>query len=480
MKLKAIVCRTASSALLSALAIGLSAAPRAALADGDGPQPGTGPLANYTILKTTDFGKSIIRDFPAGTTARQVVKATVPDLTAFFGEKPQLVGIYQDQKDKKSAVVFFSENLNGQPVKGLSVIKVADDATHEWLVFCLASAPKGEATKLLSLDKPPAQAAGSDSATPAANDGSSSGAGSQLVGDAHINLQTYNFPDGTGSIGVPDGWTCNSQTIGGAVVRGPADQAVALDIGGQVDVPNGQTLRMAQMGGQNPATILVAPFSPDPATALTNLIEAMNRVQQTRAGPVSTVDQVINQQPRQPGPGMTDGHAAVIELAMTRTLNGQSRKFHSIQLFAVFTFNGGQDTWNFYGSQELAPEETFKQDLPVMNAIFDSLKENGAAIQAKGEAEGKEVQQIVDATRQMNIGVQGTVDRMHADEIQTERSFADVDEGIIGTRTVYDLQTGEQADVNLGDVNGVVDALNEADPGRFIQIPLRDTIDPNE
>jgi hypothetical protein len=80
-------------------------------ADADAPQAGTGPLANYTILKTTDYGKSMTRDFAAQTTARQVVKATVPDLVAFFGEKPKLVGVYQDQKDKKSACVFFSEPL---------------------------------------------------------------------------------------------------------------------------------------------------------------------------------------------------------------------------------------------------------------------------------------------------------------------------------------------------------------------------------
>ena len=37
-------------------------------ADADVPQPGTGALANYTILKTTDYGKSMTRNFPADTT----------------------------------------------------------------------------------------------------------------------------------------------------------------------------------------------------------------------------------------------------------------------------------------------------------------------------------------------------------------------------------------------------------------------------
>jgi hypothetical protein len=482
MKMKTI----AGLAALSVLGVCISTAASTDAADPDAPQPGTGPLVNYTILKTTDYGKSMTRDFPGQTTARQVVKATVPDLLAFFGEKPKLVGVYQDQKDKKSACVFFSEDLSGQPVKGLSVIKVTDDATREWIVFCQANAPKGEAMKLLALQTPSAQPAGGGGATsantpsqdtgatPAVAGGSSGSA--QPVPDADIKLQTYSFPDGTGTVGVPEGWTCNSPTIGNAIVKGPASQTVAFDLAGQVDVPGGQALRLLRMGGGNPATTLIAPFNPDPATALNNLMQAINRIQQTRGGPTTTVDEVVNQQPRLPGPGMTNGHEAVIELAVTQTTKGVAQKFHSVQIFAVYTFNGGQSTWNYYGSQEMAPEETYKQDLPVMNAIFDSLKENAAGINAKGAAEQQQVNQIVNQTRQMTAGVNATIAQMNSQEIQSEKSFADVDEGIRGYRKVYDSQTGDEADVNLGDVNGVVNALNEADPGRYVQVPLRDEV----
>jgi hypothetical protein len=342
--------------------------------------------------------------------------------------------------------------------------------------------------KLLSLHKPTTQPTGGASATPAnvptqvsgatqTVAGESSGGGSaQPVPDAKISMQTYSFPDGTGTVGVPDGWTCQSQTIGNALVKGPSDQTVGFDLAGQVDVPNGQSVRMLQMAGRNPANALIAPFSTDPATALKNLIDAINRIQQTRGGPITTVDQVVNQQPRPVGPGMVNGHAAVIELAFTRTTNGVAKKFHSVQLFAVYTFNGGQDTWDYYGSQEVAPEETFKQDLPVMNEIFDSLKENAAAINAKGAAEQKQADAIVAQTNQMNAATDATIAQMHEQEVQSEKSFADVDEGIRGYRKVYDTQTGDETDVNLGDVDGVVNALNEADPGRYVQVPLRDEV----
>lgn len=328
-----------------AVAIAGSATPEAGA-----PQPGTGPLSNYTILKTTDFGKSMSRDFPAKVTAHDVVQATVPDLLAFFGEKPKLVGIYRDQKDKKSACVFFSETLSGKPVKDLSVIKVTDDATREWIVFCFADAPKGESRKLLSLHQPTTQSAGQSTGAAgnaAPNNPTTTDPGAT---PAAVKLQTYNFPDGTGSVGVPDDWTCESKTIGNCIVKGPADQTVGLDLSAIVDVPNGQSLRLLQMAHGNLANALVGPYSPDPATALKNLIEAINRIQKAKGGPITTVDEVVAQKPLAANPALPNAHTAIIELKTTRTTDGVTKKLHSVQQFSVYTFNGGQDTWCYYAS----------------------------------------------------------------------------------------------------------------------------------
>jgi len=110
----------------------------------------------------------------------------------------------------------------------------------------------------------------------------------------------------------------------------------------------------------------------------------------------------------------------------------------------------------------MAPEEAFKLGFPVMQAIFNSLKENAAAINAKGAAERKQADQIVDRTCKLTAATDATIDRMRRQQLQADRSFADVDEGIRGYRKVYDTQTGQEADVNLGDVN----ALKEAGLGR--------------
>ena len=45
-------------------------------------------------------------------------------------------------------------------------------------------------------------------------------------------------------------------------------------------------------------------------------------------------------------------------------------------------------------------------------------------------------------------------------------------------RTVEDTRTGERTSVDLGNVNEIVDKLNEHNPDRYIQIPLRDELHP--
>jgi hypothetical protein len=59
---------------------------------------------------------------------------------------------------------------------------------------------------------------------------------------------------------------------------------------------------------------------------------------------------------------------------------------------------------------------------------------------------------------------QKSQDRGHADFIETIR----------GTRTIEDTRTGQRGDADLGWSKETVDTLNEGDPGRFREIPLRD------
>jgi len=432
-----------------------------------------GALANYTVLNSTQFGQSMARQFPASTTARAAVRATVPDLTRYFGAPPKLIAAYQDQNDQKSAYVFFSEQLAGQPVNGLAVLQVQDQGTTELIVYCQANAPKGELGKLLAQPS----AAATQAAAPAAT----VQAAAVPVAAAPVSLHTYTFSDNTGSVGLADGWTCNAQDIAGASIAGPADQTISIDAGGQVLTPNGQTFRVQQMTrtlGNTP----VGPYSPDPATALKNLFTAISQVMQRNGRPTSTVDQILQVQPVAVDPAVPDGHAAFIIFDSTKTTQGVSKKYRSAIQISVYTLNQGQDSWGYFATEMTAPQETFQQDYPVMLAQFNSLKENSEVIQKNG-AQGLATMKSSFAQAAQQVGRQEAamnqqLGDMNRQELASDRNFDNFDEIIRGTRTVVDTQTGQQADADLSNVNQVVDALNEGDPGRYKAIPLRDQSDP--
>ena len=120
---------------------------------------------------------------------------------------------------------------------------------------------------------------------------------------AAVPLTTYNFPDNTGSVGVAPGWATQAPTIAGATIAGPANQTVSYGLSAEVLTPdnwmvktNEQTaLNARRMGGPAPQPInmLIAAYSADPVTALQNLLPAINRLSQTRGGPVSRLDRIV-------------------------------------------------------------------------------------------------------------------------------------------------------------------------------------------
>lgn len=147
-------------------------------------------------------------------------------------------------------------------------------------------------------------------------------------------------------------------------------------------------------------------------------------------------------------------------------------------------------------TQIRAPDATFEKTKPMMFQMIRSLKTNDALVQQKSN------QQLA-AQKQWNAGQQkamraqqaanGAHNKQYWENQEareaSNRAFEDsqrdkarhnddFDQYVRGFRTVEDTQTGIKTSVDLGNVDKIVDDLNERDPGRYRQIPLRDEADP--
>lgn len=473
--------------------------------------PGADTPAGYAIVSSNDFGKAMSVQKVGAMTVQAALESTLPDLTKFFGAKPTIGSAYQDAKDPKSGGATFSSTLNGQPVKGIVSCKLGDKGAAVAVIYARADTPKAKWDELM--------------APPPASGNSASGQATATTPPAPppVPLTEFDFPDGTGSLELADGWKTPSTTCVNAVlIAGPAKQSIILNNSVMIETPDSPTQKIrrqnqemmarmnanARAAGRPPIPpfppgppSLVAPYC-EPEEALKTMLPQFSKISEFNHGPATTLDKIISVKEV---PAVLQGaKSAIIAYAYTQTLNGDVEHYRRSILLTTCPMNAGTWTWRVTGVA--APDATYDHDAPAMFAMMSSLKINQArwtqvlnaqtqsniqAIQTMGAAEN----QVLATQAQMgrdNMNTQNEIyqqqhqaqmDGYHqhneqwaADETAKQQRNADFIETIQGTRTIYDTQTGAVGSAELTSATAVVDSLNQAalDPNRFVQIPLRD------
>jgi hypothetical protein len=132
-------------------------------------------------------------------------------------------------------------------------------------------------------------------------------------------------------------------------------------------------------------------------------------------------------------------------------------------------FGGGQ--WGLHFSQMCAPVAIFERDLPTMIEIWSGWTVSDVEVHRRlGEAAAS-----LKATGEILRRAREERSAHEAARAQRQDTNADFDEAIRGWRTVEDTLTGEKKQVSLGDVDIIVQGLNEHEGwARFKGIPLRE------
>jgi hypothetical protein len=466
----------------------------------------------YTLVTSVGSGKSLTTEKPQIAKMNDALVATFTDLAAYFGDRPVLGTAFLAVKDSTSGNATFTATYDGAAIRGIISCKLQEGAAIS-VIFLRSDAPKGDWEKLMA-----------QSALKLASPAAATAAQSTFsaVPDANIALKEYDYPDGTGSIGLADGWTTHSPSAAlPCFIAGPAGQTVVLHASVNVNTPDSIAARQYQQYEQQSQNairtnaiyrlkpippILIAPFA-DPVTDVPLMVEQFSEGSQFNHGPTLTFEK-INSSHDIPC-SLPGGKGAFVSSDYTRTLDGQSTLIREESQVIVCPI--AQTTWMWdVLCSVAAPDATFDRDLPTMLAIAKSEKGNAEQIQKTVQGIGNArmaagAQTLKDAaaarqasfedfqqSQQMRQNIhdqqqaqtQAGYDDINraANEHEYARSRQDADqvEAIIGTRTVYDTITGESGYANLTDVNAVVDSLNQEalDPNRFVQIPLRDQLYP--
>lgn len=424
---------------------------------------------DYRTVNSTRYGMSVVTERHDARTLRAALQLTQADITRHFGAPPSVFSAFADSKDPRSGGATFRVVSHGAESRGLVTCLVADSGTRVAVTWIRSDAPAGEWAHLL---KPPAS---SSAPAPATTEPEI----------AHGPLRTHVFADGTGSIGLAEGWSTDAQTATrAAVLKGPGDAAIAMGVTFTVATPRSTLPR-------TPAT-LVAPFT-TPLEVFRTVVPQLSQQSVRQGGPSREIDNltlVAEQKANLPG-----GKMSVVQFGLTeKAPGGASKHFQSMAWVEVDPVGPG--SFMVFVTQIRAPDATFEKTKPLMFQMIRSLKTNDALVQQKsnqqlaaqkqwfaGQQKAMQAQQAAnDAHNKQYWENQKAREASNQAFEDSQRDKArhndDFDEYIRGFRTVEDTQTGIKTSVDLGNVDKIVDDLNERDPGRYRQIPLRDEADP--
>ena len=189
-------------------------------------------------------------------------------------------------------------------------------------------------------------------------------------------LKKTEFPDGTGTIGLPAGWKIDGSYRGSCGCKGPGKSAVIMGFPWNIvlpdsayaNFPNDKPLALARLG--------------DLPTALRETLKVNG-------------GQLLNLRSR-PAPAAIPGVPAT---NFIYDYKSEGTVFTGMGFFTTIDGGPGAMSWQLYSSAVTAPKARFVQELPTLTAIYLSWNPNGK--KPKPGSEGGRVDALFEASRKM-------------------------------------------------------------------------------
>jgi hypothetical protein len=376
-----------------------------------------------------------------------------------FGERPEIGRFYQ-ARGTSSAATFFSlsaRTLGGRHLRGMVIVSqpvpgqavdaavLFDDAEH----FDRSWSPLMQTLNQAWHQQAPAP----------------SQAGQAASGPPRPvpRLHAERFPDGSGSVGLPDGWSLVRASMGSAWAEGPGGESVAL---------------AAQLHAYDPRSAMAGRYGGQPATVLApccDLVRAWISAAQRAIPPggSSPAIRVLSTGPMQGRPG------AVLASVETDYHDGKGPISNDLQLERL----GGQpgaEYWAFTYFRLSAPSRSAAQASPTLHAIARTYSQNAAMILNEGAREANEINRTAEANRAIqNQKNNAYYENLHATQAaadeQAKRNQA-FDNYLLDRTVIVNTDTGAHATTGYG----TADLLVRQFPDHFQYVPTQDFVRPDD
>ena len=265
-------------------------------------------------------------------------------------------------------------------------------------------------------------------------------------------LAAYIFPDGSGSMGLPPGWTVIRAQLGDVIAQGPNGEKLRFGLVVPVVDPTSPQAGMLMAGGGAPGNYIAVPYSADAATLFTQGSEQIAQKLRLPA-PTITIQSTRNLPANFGGKnfavyGLVDAHDGRGAQAMVTQMIVTPLQALGAYQVTVFEITG--------------PPQVMANDTATITEIYKNYNRDTqfvmAAVNAQTEQSEMREQQSLDAERQQS-------DR-------SERSTTAFANYLLDQTVIRNTQTGEHFTVS----NQRADWLTRHNPYLFEEVPESDYV----
>ena len=451
-----------SSAVL--LALCLSAA---------GAQPNNG----VTVIDNPGGGTIAYAQMPAQHTLPGAMGKVLQYVHSRFGARPEITHVMRGADGNSLAIIFTvkSGKAGSQEMAGLALVAVSPSAPAKGAVLSdqadrfrstvgpmlkrlqagaglsgTGSSAAGAAANTPA--SPPASTAATAPASapsmagPSAAVSSPPGGATGAATTPAAALHQTPFPDGSGSIGLPDGWAITAAHAGEVTAKGPAGAGLHFDWPIAALDPNDPRSRGSKRAGAS--SLVAIPHGTDAATAFKSVIAQLYQ-KQGKAPP--SIDIVDTKRLSAQESVVVANVGAIDGQGPTRTMVDIGMgPLDSLGGYTIFLY-----TLSF-------PQTIAEQSQATVTAMFHSYKVNQDVALAESRADTQKVQQFT----------QNTVGDMRRRQDTQDRQFQAFDNNLLDRTVIRDTDLNGHGTVS----NDLADALVEANPNRFQEVAPSDYV----
>jgi hypothetical protein len=401
----------------------------------------------FRTVQNSGGGTIVFGPLSGQMTPEAALNATLKQVDVSYGNPPQIGKVLQSKTGTVWESFFtVTDKTSGQAMTGMVIVYAPQSGTAggAFLIDSSARFPQTVNSMFQTLVQ---QVTGRVQASgPASAQDDSSAATPAAQSAPAQKLSPFVFPDGSGSMGLPQGWNVSRAQMGDVTASGPNGEMLRFGLTIPILDPSSPQSR-ALMGRNGPTgNFLAIPYNSDAGTLFTQASAQIAQKMRAQA-PAVTIQNVQNLP--------LAGGKNFMVYGTVDTHNGKGPQAMIVQM--IVTAEQAMGAYQMTVFEITAPPQVMVSEAATISEIFPNYSRNSRYVNAVASAQ---IQQGLAQEKQFIGTVNSYMD-------SSDRMTAGMSNLLRGQTVIRDTENGAHATTS----DGLADLLTQSNPNLFETVP---------